>query len=151
MIARAENPSLACSPEGDFEPVQCGSLEEFPTSCQCVQPSDGSPVPGTQVIVGSEDDIPDCESQGIFLEEKAFLSLLKSCSLLQCLLAAPVARLLACHTENTLWTWPTADGVYAMMAPSLSAKLHSNAAALSPILPVVNMKEKPSLMEMTSM
>ena len=150
MIARAESPSLACTPEGDFEPVQCGSLEEFPTSCQCVQPSDGSPVPGTQVIVGSASDIPDCESRGKFPDEKKHLKTL-FCASIQCLLAVPVAGLLASHTESTLWTWLTADGVYAMMAPSLNANLRSNATALSPIPPAVSMKEKQSLMETTSM
>lgn len=62
MIARAMAPLLSCTPEGDFEPLQCGA--GFPTECQCVEPLDGTPVPGTQVTAADPTDIPDCDLEG---------------------------------------------------------------------------------------
>jgi hypothetical protein len=61
-MARAESPSLSCTPEGDFEPLQCGTGS--PTECQCVEPSDGTPVPGTQVTVVDPSNAPDCDAEG---------------------------------------------------------------------------------------
>lgn len=58
-MARATSPSLSCTPEGDFEPLQCSADQ-----CQCVEPSDGTPVPGTQVTVTDPADSPDCDMEG---------------------------------------------------------------------------------------
>lgn len=62
VIARATSPLLICTPEGDFEPLQCGA--GFPTQCQCVEPSDGTPVPDTLVMVEDPADLPDCDEEG---------------------------------------------------------------------------------------
>ena len=61
--ARAESPSLACNPNGDFQPLQCRT-EGSITTCECVQPSDGTPIPGTQVVISDLDDIPECTPLG---------------------------------------------------------------------------------------
>ena len=61
MIARANSPLLSCTPEGDFETLQCAG--GFPTTCMCVEPADGTLV-GTPVVVASPDDIPDCDAEG---------------------------------------------------------------------------------------
>ncbi len=65
VIARATSPLLACTPEGDFEPLQC-LTSGFPTMCQCVEPSDGTPVPGTQVVVADPGNFPNCDNEGNF-------------------------------------------------------------------------------------
>ena len=64
MIARQSSPELACTPEGDFEALQCRE-EAGVTTCQCVLPEDGAPLPGTQVIITDLDYIPDCNLKGL--------------------------------------------------------------------------------------
>lgn len=61
-MAREASPLLSCTPEGDFEPLQCGA--GFPTECRCVEPSNGTPVPGTRVMVTDPAGIPDCDAEG---------------------------------------------------------------------------------------
>ena len=65
MIARADDPTLECTPEGDFETLQCVEAESLGIlECRCVQPSDGTTIPGTQVTVISRTDAPDCDAAG---------------------------------------------------------------------------------------
>ena len=74
-MARAESPSLSCTPEGDFEPLQCDALQ-----CQCVEPSDGTPVPGTQVTVDDPSNLPDCDEEGKELNLDFYLNTLHLCT-----------------------------------------------------------------------
>ena len=63
VIAHASSPQLACTPEGDFEPLQCHG-EHGVTTCQCIHPEDGSLMPGTQVMISDLDDTPNCNLLG---------------------------------------------------------------------------------------
>lgn len=69
MIAREESPFLSCSPDGSFEPLQC-RMESGVTTCRCVQPSDGTIIPNTEVTVTDSDDIPNCNLLGKWLWKK---------------------------------------------------------------------------------
>lgn len=64
--ARLQSSAIACTPEGNFEPLQCRTQEGTMT-CHCVSPSDGTRLPGTfEVIVNSIDDIPNCNILGTY-------------------------------------------------------------------------------------
>lgn len=65
MIAREQDPTLdlECTPEGDFEALQCNT-EAGLITCVCVQPSDGTPIPNTEVVVADFADVPDCNAEG---------------------------------------------------------------------------------------
>lgn len=65
VVAREQSPSLMCTPEGDFEPLQC--VPEGPNglmSCDCVHPSNGTVLPGTATVVSDRADAPDCNALG---------------------------------------------------------------------------------------
>ena len=67
MIARQQGSDAQCSPDGAFQPLQVQTDEDDELyHVVCVQPSDGSPISGTEVIVADMDDAPDCDRLGEF-------------------------------------------------------------------------------------
>lgn len=62
-VASQEDSSVTCAPDGSFEPLQCQPVGDL-FRCQCVNPSDGSVIESTEVIVGNVDDAPDCDRLG---------------------------------------------------------------------------------------
>ena len=58
MIARQEGVNFDCAQDGSFEPLQC-QPEGEDLRCVCVQPKDGTPIGGTQVIVDDVEDAPN--------------------------------------------------------------------------------------------
>ena len=67
MIARQQGLDVQCSPDGAFEPLQVqtdDNDEDDLYHVVCVQPTDGSPISGTEVIVADKDDAPDCNRLG---------------------------------------------------------------------------------------
>lgn len=63
MKARREGMNFDCAPDGSFEPLQC-QLEGESLHCVCVQPSNGTPIEGTRVIVDDTKDAPNCGQFG---------------------------------------------------------------------------------------
>ena len=65
MIARQQGLDVQCSPDGAFEPLQVKTDDEDDLyHVVCVQPTDGSPISGTELIVADMDDAPDCDRLG---------------------------------------------------------------------------------------
>ena len=63
--ARQTNFLLQCDEDGSFQPLQCRKKTDSPTYlCQCVLPSTGVPLRGTQVELHNLADGPDCEDMG---------------------------------------------------------------------------------------
>lgn len=58
-----QSPFLRCSADGTFEPLQC-RLQDGSTLCECVQPNDGTPIPGSEVTVTDPSEFPDCDAEG---------------------------------------------------------------------------------------
>ena len=67
MIARQQGLDTQCSPDGAFQPLQVKTDEDDELyHVVCVQPSDGFPIYGTEVVVADMDDAPDCDRLGKF-------------------------------------------------------------------------------------
>ena len=64
MIARQQGLDAQCSPDGAFQALQVQTDEDDLYHVVCVQPSDGSPISGTEIIVADMDDAPDCDRLG---------------------------------------------------------------------------------------
>ena len=64
IIAQQEGVDYDCAPDGSFEPLQCQPDVEGLMRCVCVQPGDGTPIPGTDVLVENIEDAPDCDQLG---------------------------------------------------------------------------------------
>ena len=64
MIARQQGLDVQCSPDGAFQPLQVQTDEDELYHVVCVQPSDGSSISGTEIIVADMDDTPDCDRLG---------------------------------------------------------------------------------------
>ena len=61
MAARIQDPSISCTPSGEFEQLQCRERGEV-TICRCVRPDNGARLPGTtEVVVTRIEDIPNCD------------------------------------------------------------------------------------------
>ena len=54
-----------CTDDGDFRPLQCSKLEGGSHQCYCVEPN-GTRVDGTETVVDSRDEAPDCVDVGQF-------------------------------------------------------------------------------------
>lgn len=63
VIARQDGLDYDCAPDGSFEPLQC-QTEGDNLRCVCVQPSNGSPIMNTLVIIDDIEDAPNCEQFG---------------------------------------------------------------------------------------
>ena len=67
--ARDQNPSISCTPDGLFETLQCQEENGgIILSCQCLNPISGESIPGTQVVVATIEDAPDCDASCEYIE-----------------------------------------------------------------------------------
>ena len=66
-VRNTTDPGAQCDADGGFEPTQCRRQQSGNSfRCYCVQPGgDGTPIPGTQVLVNDTDNALDCADLGI--------------------------------------------------------------------------------------
>ena len=69
MVAHQQGLDVQCSPDGAFQPLQIQSDKDDDELHRvvCVQPSDGSPISGTEVIIADMDDAPECDRLGEYM------------------------------------------------------------------------------------
>ena len=61
MTANQGSSEFECTPDGNFEPLQCQSIAGNLLNCVCVDPSSGLVITGTETTVADRDDAPDCD------------------------------------------------------------------------------------------
>lgn len=61
MTANQGSQEFECTPDGNFEPLQCQLIAGNLLTCVCVNPSSGHVISGTETTVASRDDAPDCD------------------------------------------------------------------------------------------